>query len=109
MKPPVERRSPDKYGKYLSLLLPTLIAIAGISGTWAVYGERIDVAKEERTKLAAEHEKFVTGEVLDLKLQPIQQDIEYTKEAVKRVEQSNWEILKRLKALNDEPLGAHSR
>jgi len=52
---------------------------------------------------------YVTKEVLDLKLEPIKQDIEYTKQSVQRVEHSNWEILKLLKAMNDEPLGAHSR
>ena len=103
-------------GRWLPLLLPTLIAFAGISGTWAVYGERIETAKETQVQIredltanGAEHSNFVNREVLALTLKPLQQDIEYTKQSIQRVEQTNWEILKRLKAMNDEPLGAHGR
>lgn len=95
--------------KWVSVLLSILITVSGISGTWAVYGERIDTGKQERDRLEAEHKTFVTREILDLSLEPMKKDIEYTKDAINRVEQSNWEILKRLKAMNDEPLGAHSR
>lgn len=95
--------------KWIPILLSVLITVGGVSGTWAVYGERIEAGKEEREELKAEHKTFVTREKLDDALIPIKQDIQYTKEAVKRVEQSNWEILKQLKALNDEPPGAHSR
>jgi len=103
-------------GRWLPLLLPTLIALCGVSGTWAVYGERIETAKEVQSQIRAdlvsndaEHTNFVTREILALSLKPIQQDIEYTKQSIRRIENSNWEILKRLKTMNDEPLGAHGR
>ena len=107
--------SPEKNGRWLPLLLPTLIAVAGISGTWAVYGERIEIAKEVRAELRAdldangtEHQNFVTKEILNLTLNPMQRDIEYIKQAIQRIER-NWDIMKRQKAKDDEPPGAHGQ
>lgn len=93
-----DRRIPDMktVAPWIGILFTLLAAAAG-------YGS---LANDVDDLKAGD---YVSKEVLELKLKPIEQDIQYTKEAVQRVEQSLWKILEHLKAMNDEPLGAHSR
>jgi len=99
-------QSPDKYGRWLPFLLSILITVAGIGSTIGVYGEKLQTAKSERDEFKEMHKSYVTKEILELTMEPVKQDIEYTKEAIKRVEKTNWQILEHLKAMNG---GAHTQ
>lgn len=86
--------------------LKTLILIGSllisIGGAWALVGNR---ATANEAKIKEIEEKYVTKEVLDLHLEPIKKDVNETKEAIKRVEKTSWEILQELKQQN----GVHGR
>ena len=99
--------------KWIPILLSVLITVGGVSGTWAVYGERIEAAKEEREELKAEHKNFVTREVLTLTLKPIvdsQQTMQGSIDTIiRKLDNRDRELLEAIKSINNEPPGAHTR
>lgn len=106
------RRNTDKY-KYLPFLWQVLVAIVlvivSITAWFNAQAVSDETLKANTEEIKHIKENYVTSQVLDLTLVPMHQDIEYTKEAIKRIEITNWKILGHLKDMNDEPTGAHSR
>lgn len=108
-----ERRMPQKLGNWIPVLLPVLITLIGITSTYAVLGYRVVQAENDIKQM---QEQNVSREVLDLSLEPIKQDGQYTKEnikdlkdSVRRLESSTWEMLQYLKANNGVPrTGSHN-